>query len=273
MFDFLTRPRRLLLLATALVPIGVSVASAPTWWTTRGVLEGGTQANDFAAVNLGQVKNIAKKAYDELEATASGGAGTALDNLIAAWQAAPAQGMTRNDYASVNQGQLKNLAKLFYDRLAELGYDGQPLGAGQTYPWTDVTTDDNSFAAANIGQVKFLFSFDTTLIDLDTDGDGLTDSEEATHGTDPNNPDTDGDGLSDYDEINTHGTLPTLADTDGDGTNDGEEITAGSDPLIAVGPWRVISISGSGGNFLIREGGAGNQTYEVTASTMKISSP
>ncbi|SDQ27203.1 Calx-beta domain-containing protein [Flagellimonas zhangzhouensis] len=35
----------------------------------------------------------------------------------------------------------------------------------------------------------------------DTDGDGLTDGEEADLGTDPNNPDTDGDGLTDGEEV------------------------------------------------------------------------
>jgi len=37
---------------------------------------------------------------------------------------------------------------------------------------------------------------------IDSDGDGLTDSEEVNIGTDPNNPDTDGDGISDGDEVN-----------------------------------------------------------------------
>ena len=32
---------------------------------------------------------------------------------------------------------------------------------------------------------------------VDTDGDGLTDEEEARLGTDPRNPDTDSDGLTD----------------------------------------------------------------------------
>ncbi|MDF0707950.1 gliding motility-associated C-terminal domain-containing protein, partial [Flagellimonas okinawensis] len=36
---------------------------------------------------------------------------------------------------------------------------------------------------------------------VDTDGDGLTDGEEATLGTDPNDPDTDGDGLTDGEEV------------------------------------------------------------------------
>ena len=44
----------------------------------------------------------------------------------------------------------------------------------------------------------------------DTDGDGLTDDEEAALGTDPNNPDTDGDGVSDGDEV-ANGTDPLAA--------------------------------------------------------------
>uniref|UniRef100_UPI0023493E2F T9SS type B sorting domain-containing protein n=2 Tax=Flavobacteriales TaxID=200644 RepID=UPI0023493E2F len=36
---------------------------------------------------------------------------------------------------------------------------------------------------------------------VDTDGDGLTDGEENTLGTDPNNPDTDDDGLTDNEEF------------------------------------------------------------------------
>jgi Spy/CpxP family protein refolding chaperone len=45
---------------------------------------------------------------------------------------------------------------------------------------------------------------------VDTDGDGLTDEEEATYGTDP-----------------------FVADTDGDGVSDGDEVAAGTDPLVA----------------------------------------
>ncbi len=69
---------------------------------------------------------------------------------------------------------------------------------------------------------------------VDSDGDGLTDAEEAALGTDPNNPDTDGDGLSDGDEVLVHDTDPLDADTDGDGLSDGDEITIYScNPLDA----------------------------------------
>lgn len=67
---------------------------------------------------------------------------------------------------------------------------------------------------------------------VDTDGDGLTDAQEADLGTDPNNADTDGDGLTDGDEVNNYGTDPLQADTDGDGLSDGEEVNSyNTDPL------------------------------------------
>ncbi len=70
--------------------------------------------------------------------------------------------------------------------------------------------------------------------DPDTDGDGLTDSEEEALGTDPHDADTDDDGLSDGDEVLVGGTDPLDADSDADGLFDGEEgILLGTDPLDA----------------------------------------
>lgn len=51
----------------------------------------------------------------------------------------------------------------------------------------------------------------------------------------PEPVDTDGDGLSDADEA-TRGTNPTIADTDLDGVSDGAEVTAGTDPLNPLDP-------------------------------------
>jgi len=66
----------------------------------------------------------------------------------------------------------------------------------------------------------------------DSDGDGLTNSEEAQIGTDPFNPDTDGDGLGDGEEVKTYATNPLIPDTDSDGLGDGEEVhNRRTDPL------------------------------------------
>ncbi len=68
--------------------------------------------------------------------------------------------------------------------------------------------------------------------DIDTDGDGLTDAEEARLGSDPANPDTDGDGIDDHTETVNH-TNPTAVDSDGDHLNDGED----ADPTEILVNW------------------------------------
>ena len=66
----------------------------------------------------------------------------------------------------------------------------------------------------------------------DSDGDGLTDDEEAGLGTDPLNKDTDADGLTDGDEVKVHKTNPLNPDTDFDGLKDGQEVlTYKTNPL------------------------------------------
>jgi hypothetical protein len=68
----------------------------------------------------------------------------------------------------------------------------------------------------------------------DTDGDGLTDSDEQDlFHTDPDNPDTDGDGISDGSEGRPEegdGSDPLDPDSDDDGISDGVEFAAGTDP-------------------------------------------
>ena len=63
---------------------------------------------------------------------------------------------------------------------------------------------------------------------VDTDGDGLTDAEEAVIGTDPCDPDTDDDGLEDGFEVDaaagTGCPSPLIADSDGDTLSDGFEV-------------------------------------------------
>jgi len=75
----------------------------------------------------------------------------------------------------------------------------------------------------------------------DQDGDGLTNTQETTAGTDPTNPNTDGDALTDGQEVNggsnpldpcdPDDTLPGCQiDSDGDGVTDATESGNGTDP-------------------------------------------
>lgn len=94
-------------------------------------------------------------------------------------------------------------------------------------------------------------------VNLDTDNDGLSDTDEmAVYSTNPNDPDsdddelndglevqigsdpldndTDDDTLEDGDERNTHGSSPLLVDTDDDQLSDDREVlTFLSDPAVA----------------------------------------
>ncbi|MEX0707143.1 MAG: FG-GAP-like repeat-containing protein [Woeseia sp.] len=110
--------------------------------------------------------------------------------------------------------------------------------ADLTVTWPDGTTHDFPGVSAN---ALYQITQDGTIeqVDLarDSDGDGLTDDEEAALGTDPSNPDTDGGGVSDGDEV-AIGTDPLNAsddnlDSDGDGLSDAEELDLGTDPMVA----------------------------------------
>ena len=127
-------------------------ASAPSWWSERGVLVSGANADDYAPANQGQLKNIAKAAMAEMDAKLPGGAGEAVHNLVNSWSNPTAQ---PSDFAPVNLGQLKTVAKPFYDRLIA-------AGLVDFYPWLGSTNPPNDFQVANIGQTKKLFAFELT---------------------------------------------------------------------------------------------------------------
>ncbi|MBL1319772.1 MAG: OmpA family protein [Methylophaga sp.] len=67
-------------------------------------------------------------------------------------------------------------------------------------------------------------------IDLDSDGDGLSDKEEKRLGTNPNNSDSDGDGFSDRKEIGRNAL--TARDTDKDGVIDALDDDDDNDGLL-----------------------------------------
>lgn len=184
-------------------------ATPPAWWTSRGVVNPLKSPDDYAILNLGQLKTMALRARDELNVvlpTAPGGAtgaGTSIEALIGGWQASITGA---DDYAVANLGQLKTVAKPFWDRLiAE--------HRAVAYPWTGLGTDD--YAMANLGQLKTVFNFDG-----DMDNDGMDDGWEIKWFTDlsansADNP--DGDDLDNLGESlvgrnpNVAGTIPGSA--------------------------------------------------------------
>ncbi len=209
-----------------LCSVALSAQTPPTWWTERQVLTPGATADDYAVANVGQLKYLASKAALEMDAKLSpGGAGTAIDDLILAWLNPPAGAPPADDYAVMNQGQLKYVAKLFYDRLADFDYSGAPLAGGARYPWTHgpgQESDDDNHAAVNLGQLKYVFSFSIASIisdayNIDTDGDGIPNGWEIENGLDPLDP---------ADAANTNGG-PTYLELYQ------QSLGAGGDPTVA----------------------------------------
>ncbi len=81
------RGRLLLEVIAAWLVAGLLLQSAttvaPNWWSVRSVLAVGATAEDYAVANIGQLKNIAKKATQEMNDVPPGGAGTQINALIA----------------------------------------------------------------------------------------------------------------------------------------------------------------------------------------------
>ena len=104
---------------------------------------------------------------------------------------------------------------------------------GPTFTFTPYNTGKTTIkVAVRDGIYEAIREWDLDIVDLDSDGDGLTDSIEKLIGTDLNNQDTDNDGLSDYDEIKI-GTDPLNNDTDMDGLDDRYEIDNYTNPMKA----------------------------------------
>jgi len=177
----------------------------PMWWVTRGVLLETNLAVhlDYAVMTQGEVKYLAQQTAAEFEAQLPGGAGSNIIALVNSFQ-------NTNNYASLNEGQLKTVAQPFYDRLWELSLtNAYPPGIIHKYPWMGQPT--NNYQLVNLGQAKYLFSFSFAfLLDIDDDGDGYTenqgDCDDASSAIHPGANEVDGDGVDnncngDIDEI------------------------------------------------------------------------
>lgn len=105
----------------------------------------------------------------------------------------------------------------------------------------DIAPVTRKFALQSVMATNRNTVFGHNIPAIDSDGDHLTDTQEAATGSDPTNPDTDGDGYTDGFEALYPGTLdpnhadpgcanPNMGvDTDKDGLLDCEETLAGTD--------------------------------------------
>jgi hypothetical protein len=163
---------------------------------------------------------------------------------------------------------------------ASAGPNGSVSPTGGTYPEGMVVTltatpdsgyraaswsgTNNDVSTANTNSVTMNSNRTVTVTfepvgGSDTDGDGLSDSDEVNvYKTNPNAADTDGDGMLDRDEV-TYGYYPLLDDQDGsgvldglddwdaDGTNNQTELANGTYPGAAPGTGTGGGLSCAGG--------------------------
>lgn len=234
---------------TALI-IGMSTSvtygqTPPQWWVDHNVTNSNVKL-DEGLVSVGQVKYVVKQAYAylELELEAFGGSGSAVTNLYTTFcTTAPAN--LEDDLRVITLGQLKFLAKPFYDRIMEVQFDPSTMNPESgNYPWSDTQDDDQDDAPATLGQLKFVFSFD---LSRSLDADEIPDWWEANYNIDPlknidnTATDFDGDAILDFAEYlgksdptdYFNGAVPALRLLSGDGQSvaSGESATA---PLILV---------------------------------------
>lgn len=143
----------------------------PTWWQARGVISATTiVGNNYSPATVGQLKNFAAAASAQLEARLPGGAGAPILNLVNSWpkRGVATQAQLDQNYAPVTLGQLKSVAKLFYDRLHAEWYNttmnlvqrGFPVEWPYDYPWNPSTPVSENYSVATVGQLKMIFSFD-----------------------------------------------------------------------------------------------------------------
>lgn len=252
---------------------GSVIANPPEWWLWYGITLPNIAAADYSPLNQGQLKQFALGTLlqwqDSIEyRNIPGGVGQGVTDLLDQWTIVNATGQRiarispqTDDYAIVNVGQLKAVAKVFYDRMIE-------LGAASGYPWSVDGTEWNGFLAddyaiANIGQAKTLFSFDLMDSDPNTNDfnfNGRPDWWERIQqrAQDPwGNSDAVGPRMTIPASVLTSivdaiarrkGWTPEqvwLSDLDGDGVNFRAETEKGTDPFTNNAP-NVVTPKGGG---------------------------
>jgi len=124
--------------------------SGPVWWYTWQVIHAGAETNDYAMANAGQLKKMATCAYNAMSEALNAEKDIATNGFPSASNLVTSLTHS-NNYEAVNTGQLKYTAMPFYHWLIN-------EGRTNNYSWIDAT-ETNDFSAANIGQIKHIFSF------------------------------------------------------------------------------------------------------------------
>ena len=171
--------RSLALCVSALCALALRTAAPadpPAWWDhqddSKDAVDGSgpPAAENYKLANLGQAKWFATLAHGAMRERLPGGAAFDLIQLFPPPPDPAPQSYIDAQFKPLNLGQLKFLAKPFYDRMLAGGYDTRAAieqdvtsylpGWSHPYPWDPSTPAGENFKPANLGQLKMVFSFD-----------------------------------------------------------------------------------------------------------------
>lgn len=265
-----------LFVAACIGVFGQEVRLGPAWWYSGEppVIVSGAETNNKGPANIGQAKYMAKRALDTLDdlgatqlssdiRTQLVGAGKPLMSLDP-----PAPADLESQKAALRLGQLKAIAKPFYDvlneadsswlleQLTQNGLTTQNEHYWQVsgnpayyqngyYPWDPATPVEVNNAVATIGQLKAVFSlrFETHPSLSDQDEDGLNDAWELANGLDVANGDQNGNGILDgLDDFDADGVSNIQEYRDGTSVADSSDYLQSSRPPTASEPLASLRI-------------------------------